>query len=97
MNMFLTDKFGMSFYTLKEPRFTTNLDTHKTVNRHNPISGHRWTERIPKNNAGSIAAKIDRQYAKWLTFREVTNKLHMLNFWPRTPKETLKIQEEYYD
>jgi len=91
---YLTDKFGMSFYAFCVPRFQTSLDTHRDVNRRNPISGHQWTERVLKENHEVIAAKIERAYQKWLTFPETINRYHPLNAYPRTPKETDSINSK---
>lgn len=90
----LTDKFGMSFYKLCEPRFTTNLEPYKNVSRRNVLSGHNWVERVPKANFNAISKRIEKEYQKWLTLNTTTNKMHSLNFMPRTPRETRMIQAE---
>jgi len=91
---YLTDKFGMSFYAYCVPRFQTSLDTHRNVNRKNPISGHQWTERVLKDNHVSIAARIERAYQRWLLLPETANRYHYLNAYPRTPKETDSINSK---
>ena len=90
----LTDKYGMSFYKLCEPRFIPSRETYKTVNRYNPLSGHRWTEQVPKKDIEQIQYIIEKEYQNWLCTRQVRNKYHPLNFMPRTPKETRKIQAQ---
>ena len=86
----LTDKFGMSFYVLIEHKFTDSLDTHSSVSRHNPISGHSWTENVPKKNIEEIKAKNEKRYNKWL--KGLESKNWYSHGMPRTPRETRMIQ-----
>lgn len=94
MSDYLTDEFGMSFYKLCEPTFNSKLTIHKMVDRHNPLSGHSWTECVLKHNHEDILRKLKKAYQTWLQYPETINKLHPLNFMPRTIRETKMIQAD---
>lgn len=89
---YVVDKFGFPFYKFCTPRFRTSLEPCKTVNRFNKISGHGWTEQVPKKNHDAIVARIEKEYEEWLTFPSTKNTMHPFNTMPRTIKETMKIQ-----
>lgn len=88
----LTDQFGMSFYALSDHKFTGALDTHTSVNRKNPISGHEWTENVPKKNIEAIEKKNEEKYQKWL--KSLESKNWYSHGMPRTPRETRMIQAQ---
>ena len=88
----MTDTFGMAFYVLTPHRFKTQLDPFRYVEMHNKLSGHSWTERVRKDNADIIEAKIERQFANWEASL-VTAKWYETAM-PRTPRETRMIQAQ---
>lgn len=94
MSDYLTDEYGISFYKLCEPFFRTELCIYKWVDRSNPISGHKWSERVLKHNHEDILRRIKKAYQAWLKYPETVNKLHVLNFMPRTIRETKMIQAD---
>lgn len=87
--MYLTDKFGMSFYRLIENKFSTNLETH--VQRHfKNDHGDSYTLNVPKDDFENIKAKIDKQYQKWLN--DAPKRNWYSHGMPRTPRETHMAQ-----
>lgn len=89
--MYLTDKFGMSFYRLVENKFSTNLETHVTRKFKND-HGESYTMNVLKHNHEDIQAKIDKQYNKWLADEPKRNWYS--HGMPRTPRETRMAQGE---
>lgn len=90
---YITDQFGMSFYTLPPHKFHTEIELYKTVVRRGP-NGHVYHEQVERKNIDTLKNRIDIEFDAWVKYVETANWYDRLRVMPRTPKEVVMIQKQ---